>query len=668
MRGMRVVLAALIASLLGAGCAGTPTAAPKASTKSAKTGPLKPAPSTAPSADASTPPLTLPSSTTNNLTRDAYYGRVLGLDGKPAGNVLVRGQLVSNNGSGLVANNGSNIVAAGGNNYKVQQAGTVLMTRTDDEGYFELQHPNNQALNVEAELREDVKAIRMNVGADLTKFELQLAHTGLISGKVAAPGRPEVTNFQGVSVYIPGTSYQATADAAGNFTLANVPVGAFRLVAEKTGLGIAVLEGVTVTSKETTNAGQLALQIDMPTITALTAPNGGAGTQLKLTGQNFGASKGATFSVAIGGVACQEFKRVDDTTIELTVPPGAGDNVVVTVDGIPSAAFTFKTIDKLTLTPQSGGGEEYGPRTPYELDLGGTETFTVAALDKLGNAIPNPQFTWEPVTSPALTIADGVVTGKARGRSEVVARSGDQVARLPITVVDPNAPDALDPTGLALVGGAVYAYDDEGVYRFDAETETYETVELGLDEEVYVMAIAAGPGGKLYVALEEDMIAIDAEGEVTPVESGNLGSVTTMTVAADGTIYALTDDGETLKKLPAGSSTASTLATNLNYPESLTLDAQGNLYVFEENQVLKFVGTTKTAFAKLPRDYYVSSSAADGGNLYVTDWESIKKIAADGTISNVTAGTDYISAITAAGGKLYVADGNTETVKTITLP
>lgn len=670
MRGMRVVYAAVIASLLGAGCAPTPTAVPKTGTKStAKTGPLaSPSPSTSPGTETTASPSPLPTTTTN-LARDTYYGRVLGLDGKPAANVLVSG-LIANNGSNLIGNNSGGLLGNNGSSFKVLQTGSVLQTRTDAEGYFELTHPNNQALNVEAQLQEDIKAIRMNVGADLKKFDLQLAYTGLITGKVTAPGRPEVTNFEGVRVYIPGTSYQATADAAGNFMLSNVPVGTFRLVADKTGLGVAVADTVTVKSKETTAAGELALKIDLPKVTAVSQPNAGAGTQLTLTGENFGASKGTTFSVAIGGVTCQTVERVDDKTIKATVPPGGGDNIVVTVDGIPSTAFPFKTIDKLRLIDLSAGEEDGADTatTRYELELGTDATFTIQALDKLGQPIASPAVTWESPTTTAFTFNNGTVSGKLKGRGEVIVRSGDQLARVAITVYDPEA-EEIDPNVLIMSGGVLYAQTESDVYTWDDEAQEYTPLEVGNpDDEDGITAIAPAPGGGVYMAQGASLFKVTEDGTKTTVPTGNLGNITYMSATADGTIYAVVDY-DTLKKLPAGSTNASVLASGLDNPEGMIVNAQGHVFLFSENTITKSTGATPAAYAKLPRDYYVSASAVDGTNLYVTDDTTVKKVAADGTVTNIPIGTNWPTSLFVADGKLYFTDGNdSNVVKSVTLP
>src|SRR5262249_17035797 len=112
------------------------------------------------------------------------------------------------------------------------------------------------------------------------------ATTGTITGVVrsTASGNPPVA---GATISVAGTSLSTTSGGDGSYTLANVPAGAQRLNASKTGFRTATVS-VTVT------AGQTVTQ-DISL-----APNAGAGT---ITGTVRNASNGQALSGATVSVA-----------------------------------------------------------------------------------------------------------------------------------------------------------------------------------------------------------------------------------------------------------------------------------------------------------------------------------------------------------------------------
>ena len=101
-----------------------------------------------------------------------WFGRVLGLDGKPAAGVTVRGFLIGQDGGGLITNDGGGLITNDGGGiisndgasavakaFKLQA--TSLETRTAADGTFTLAGPPGQALNIEAVLSDDVKALAL---------------------------------------------------------------------------------------------------------------------------------------------------------------------------------------------------------------------------------------------------------------------------------------------------------------------------------------------------------------------------------------------------------------------------------------------------------------------------------------------------------------------------
>ncbi|MDB5098693.1 MAG: hypothetical protein JWM80_3114 [Cyanobacteria bacterium RYN_339] len=402
--------------LLAAGCnTGTPVT-PKASASPKAPASATPGPTTVVAASPTSVPVMAPSPA-------AFTGRVLGLDGQPAPGVTVRGYLISDLGSSLVSNNGGGVVSNNGGRYTLQEATAPLSTKTDDKGQFTLKSPDGKPLNIEATQSDTVKAIKLGVASDLANVELKLAFTGNIAGKVTAPKAPTVTNFQGVDVYIPGTSYVAKADAGGNYTLSNVPVGSFQVVASKTGLGTASVQDVAVTSKETTSAPALALTVVAPVLTKFDPPAGGPGAKVTITGTGFGASTGELIQVSFGGAVAVDAKATDEKTLTVTVPDGAANGqVTVTIGGIPSNSLPFTVVKKVV--PSVGN---------FLLDLGTSKDISFLVKDSAGKTIADAPVDVS-VEGKGAIYKDGKLIGIETGSTTVSFVSGGVTAKLRVIV------------------------------------------------------------------------------------------------------------------------------------------------------------------------------------------------------------------------------------------
>ncbi len=362
----------------------------------------------------------------------AYFGRVLSEDGQPVSGIRVRGFLVSdagasiisNNGGAAVSNNGGAAVSNNGGAYRLRDVG--LETRTDAQGRFELKDPQQRPLNLEADSGDTLKAIRFNVPATASGIDLKLAPTGSLRGKVTAPTAKDVTDFEGVDVFVPGTAYLAKADKAGSYTIPNMAPAAYELVASRTGLGRARVAGVQVASKETATAPDLAMVPSVPVIAAIEPSVAAAGATVTLRGERFGASAAKTFTVSVAGVQAAEPKRLDDRTIQFKVPavPASGD-IVVTVSGLPSAGVPFVVLKTLAID-----------QAMTELLNGETRSFPLAATDMGGKAVADVKATWS-VAGDALTVdaATGSVTAARPGTATLKAAVGDLTATLDLRVV-----------------------------------------------------------------------------------------------------------------------------------------------------------------------------------------------------------------------------------------
>ena len=569
-------------------------------------------------------PLTGTQSTSGQTVNGTISGVVLGLDGRPAANVQVHGYVVD---ASLVANHTASYRVLADN----------LDTQTDSNGRFNLANSSGQPLNVEAVLSDSVKAIQFNV---TSSAQLQLAYTGAISGKVTAPQAPGIQDFTGVDVFIPGTSYLAKTDQSGNYTLSNVPPGTFNLVASKMGLGTASITGVTVESRNTATAPDLALSNNTPVISSVSPANAGPGAEVTLSGDNFGASSGAPLQVFFSGAIASTFNRIDDHTLKAIVPPGArSGNIAITVGGLTSNAPAFQVIRSLSLTASTWD---------IYLRTGDQRQFTVTALDTEGQAVPTPAVQWS-VNDGVLSIdQNGDVRALTVGSALLSATSGTVSASLQVTVNTMYAPISASSSVLTLAGTRSVGFKD-------------------------------GPGNQALFSYPLEL-AIDQGDNVYVPDYGNNKI---REVAPDGTTTTLAGVG-----VP-GFQDGDGINAEFNEPDGIAMDSQGVLYIADygnhrirrllpDGTVNTFVGAAgyghQDGSAAQCMFYHPGYMTFDGsGNLLVADnlvtntasgsvyTGYIRKIAPDGTTTTLVGGDPSqlgkIAAIAVdSHGQLYAVD------------
>lgn len=631
----------------------------------------------------------------NSADGQTLTGQVIGLDGKPARDVLVKGYLISNNSAGLtnstplVSNNGAGLTNStplvsnitGG--YRIQSA--RLETRTDADGRFRL--TSEGMLNVEAILSDDVKAIRLNVSAGYA-LTLQLAYTGSISGRVTAPDAPTVNDFTGVDVYIPGTSYLAKTDAAGRYTLSNIAVGSFTLVASKTGLGTGSLSGVKVDSRTNTMAPDLALSLKAPRIVQITPPNAAPGATVTVSGANFGASTGETLLVSFNGTPATHVDRIDNQTLKAIVPEGAtSGNLVVAVGGILSNAQPFTVLETLTLNPGN-----------MRLKLGESIACYVLATDTSGEVVTNPHVTWN-VQGSAIKLTGGTVSAEAVGTASLRISSGALSSIRTFQVLQ-NHPR------VTTFAGSVGGYLDG----------------IGTSAQLYPYSLILDPGGNLLVAdrLNYRIRRITPEGEVTtfagsgvegsadgPLLSAQFRSPARLAFHPNGDLF-LVELHDVVRRISSGSvmTFAGTgtsgyedgFPAQFSSPDGLAIDAQGNLFISDtENNCIRKIradGQASTVagslnpgfmdgFASTARFNSPKGLAFDSrGNLYVADMgnHAIRKMTPDGLVVTVAGNGRYgyfdgngkeaqfntpLDVAVGADGRIYVADFQNHRIRII---
>lgn len=349
-------------------------------------------------------------------------GQVLDVTGRPVEGALIRA-LPTADLQSLVGNQ-----AAG-------RRTASLETRTGPDGRFALEMREAGPLNVEAVRSDREKAIQLGVTGNGAPLSLTLAPTGTIQGRVVAPDAPDVTDFEGVDVFVPGTSYLAKTDSRGQYVLADMPAGRFPLVARSDSLGRALVKDVVVEPGKATSAPDLPMTLKAPVISSIVPQSGGPGTQVLLSGKEFGASAGKAFIVAFGSVIATRVQRVGDQAIRVTVPQAARKGeVVVLVNGVPSNPVAFNVISRLALLPGH-----------LELASGEQQGLDVEAYDTDGKPVASPSITLE--SAGAAVVLEGrTLKAVAAGTASVRILSGS-VADTALVTVHPRSPQVTTIAG-----------------------------------------------------------------------------------------------------------------------------------------------------------------------------------------------------------------------------
>ncbi|MBM3276216.1 MAG: carboxypeptidase regulatory-like domain-containing protein, partial [Candidatus Sericytochromatia bacterium] len=345
----------------------------------------------------------------------------------------------------------------------------TLDTRTDGSGRFALSPGTAGMFNVQAAMRDDLKAWKAEVaypgaGSQVDAGNLNLAPTGRIAGRVRSKGG-KVVDFANTTVYIPGSSYTAITDKDGTYTISNVPVGQFRLHAYNIDLGDAEIpnadfpENVGVRSNDTTTAPPLELTVVEPAIARIALPggvdqtdNGGPGAELDIVGKAFGFNRQTRFSVDFNGAPVETPARMSDEVIRVKVPAGAfNGNVTVRVGGLQSNQLYFRVIRGLdfacpaNLTVPVDGTFSFGA---LAVAKDSDQVEVKAAKDSNGKVQYHPPNLLWTVDSPRASITrEGVLRGLSKGPVVVHLEAGKLVRTCQMAVAD--APPAPSPAPTA---------------------------------------------------------------------------------------------------------------------------------------------------------------------------------------------------------------------------
>lgn len=116
------------------------------------------------------------------------------------------------------------------------------------------------------------------------------------------------------------------------------------------------------------------------------------------------------------------------------------------------------------------------------------------------------------------------------GWPEVTGRAGDDAFVDPIAVF----PDTVALTGCAVIDGTVYAgaYKDATLYRLPAADRASGRMQAVASFDAGITDVAAGPGGRLYIATSDAIWTLDPLGLPAPPDDGHAGSWIAVAAAA----------------------------------------------------------------------------------------------------------------------------------------
>ncbi len=565
----------------------------------------------------------------------AVAGSVRTPDGKPAAAVRVRLFQVATLASESVAADSSG----------------PAEVRTGPDGRFEFESPPEGEANLEAVQSEDFKVFKQAIEVRKSRpndvGNLNLARTGSITGRVVAPEAPTVTDFLGVDVYIPGSSYVAKTDRAGRFTLANVAPGTFAIVAASTGLGTAEVSNVTVRPEGQADSPDLQLSLKAPRILSIEPGAAGPGTTVKISGENFGASKGATLQVVFNGTPASATVRSDDRSLAVVVPTGAtSGNVVATVGGIPSNGIAFKVISRLVLAPEDPA-----------LLVGQAATMSASGEDSMGLAVSDPRVTWS-VEGAAVRLEGTIMTALAPGTASVVARSGDVSGSTQVRVLGGQVRKTEIRPGAVRLGQLA---DATAAVASITELTDGATLSYAILQSSDPASVSIDASGKLTVH------DLRSNGWITLTATSRLDStsVGTASIRLSNAAFVETIAGAGSSGLADGVGSEA----RFSYPQGLAADRWGNLLVADtvnhrirrvaaDRSVTTVAGSGGTG---LKGGGYRDGSSADaliywplslaidaGGSLFLTDGTGegrVRKVDPGGTVSTVLAGGRFWSGI-----------------------
>jgi trimeric autotransporter adhesin len=270
---------------------------------------------------------------------------------------------------------------------------------------------------------------------------------------------------------------------------------------------------------------------------ALTGQNKiASGTQLTITNAGYGATSAPTTALLSNGSATCSGTATVQTEITsgvlTAVAPGA-TTLFSSVSGVNSVGVQYETCPVASILVHGTGGSG----TSFALTVPGTLGLTADVLDSNGQAI-TPTLSWGSSSTAAATV---VQTGGANGAT-VTAVSGG-TANITATCSYPTCNKGLPAqygqnvavvSVIPSVNTTVYAASSNSKLLVPISTAT-DTVSASITLPDYPNSLVADPAGRaVYLGSASGLMAIAT------------GGTTVTTFAVDGTILAISPDGQFL--------------------------------------------------------------------------------------------------------------------------
>jgi hypothetical protein len=149
----------------------------------------------------------------------------------------------------------------------------------------------------------------------------------------------------------------------------------------------------------------------LPNISSISPSSGVTGSQIAISGANFGSTQGSTSSVSFNGIAAI-VSSWSDTQIQVQVPPGASSgNISVTVNGLTSNGMPFTVVNPFA----SGAGLQLSiSDTPLQVNLTSPQILDWIHWGRISTNVPDRKDGVSPLISD-FTVFNGAQTLNSSG-------------------------------------------------------------------------------------------------------------------------------------------------------------------------------------------------------------------------------------------------------------
>lgn len=318
--------------------------------------------------------------------------------------------------------------------------GTDKSITTDQNGFFQMTDVATGSYNLickktaaDGKVYAFLRIVEVQNSQTVNLDTVEITETGSISGNATLADQ---TDHTGISVYIPGTSFQAMTDAVGAYLMSNVPEGTYELRFEKTGYATAALNGINVTAGQTTIVVDMALNLSTGATGSLSIENGAAYAASQTVTVWITASADATLMQISENINFlgETWKPVSSTTSWTFASDGEKWLYIkfANANGLESSPVGDSIIID-TMPPTNGsviinGGASATNSPNVILTLSAEDATTTAAQMMISNEPNFADAVYEPFTpirSWSLTVGNGTKTVYAKFKDQ----AGNEIAQ-----------------------------------------------------------------------------------------------------------------------------------------------------------------------------------------------------------------------------------------------